>query len=386
MYLNRVFLKKNIGLQHHFCFSSSTTIIEQSNNNIIIENNNNSRLNALRQTLQSEKQKASTSSESSLFVRVESTGKLPRKSDALPKPSWLRIQPTQGEQLENYKRLKATVKDLKLATVCEEAKCPNIGECWGGGKEKAATATIMVGGELCTRACRFCSVKTSLTPPPLEPEEPKRVAKAIADWGLSYVVLTSVDRDDLPDHGVNHFANTVRYLRELKKEEILIEFLTPDFGGNFERIAIMANSGLNVYAHNVETVQRLQSRVRDRRANYKQSLFVLESALKSNPSLITKTSIMLGLGETVDEVKQAMWDCFNSGVSVITFGQYLRPSKGHLPVMEYITPTAFEELKNYGEQVVKFKYVASGPLVRSSYKAGEFYLENLIKQRKQQQQ
>lgn len=309
-------------------------------------------------------------------------GRLPRAKDRLAKPSWLRIPVTAGEQLENYQRLKSTVKQLKLATVCEEAKCPNIGECWGGGKDKKATATIMIGGEICTRACRFCSVKTSLRPPPLDPAEPEHVAQAIAKWGLDYVVLTSVDRDDVSDHGSEHFAKTVRHLRGAAKPELLIEFLTPDFGGVYDRVANVANSGLDVYAHNVETVERLQSRVRDRRANYRQSFGVLESALRANPRLITKTSVMLGLGETKEEVVRTMRDALASGVSVITFGQYLRPTKGHLPVMEYVTPEAFEELRVIGEGM-GFKYVASGPLVRSSYKAGEFYLEALVRSRRE---
>lgn len=305
-------------------------------------------------------------------------GGLPRKQAMLPKPSWLRIPATtHDDNLQNYQRLKETVKGLKLATVCESAKCPNIGECWGGGQDKKATATIMIGGEQCTRACRFCSVKTSLRPPPLDPMEPENVASAIAQWGLDYVVLTSVDRDDMPDHGAAHFAETVCKLKEKTNGKLLVEFLTPDFLGVESRISLVANSGLDVYAHNLETVERLQSRIRDRRAGYAQSLRTLEIAKRTNPQLITKTSLMLGLGETKQEVLSTMRDALDSGIEVITFGQYLRPTKGHLPVVEYVTPEVFEELRVAGEEM-GFRYVASGPLVRSSYKAGEFYLKAMV--------
>lgn len=187
------------------------------------------------------------------------------------KPRWLVAQPTSGPK---YHQLKETVRSLGLATVCEEAKCPNIGECWGGGSHGTATATIMLMGDTCTRACRFCAIKTSAAPPPLDTREPERVAQAIAEWNLDYVVFTSVDRDDLADFGAEHFAKTVSLLRQ-KLPHILIECLTPDFLGSAELIDRVALSGLNVFAHNVETVERLQRRVRDRRANYHQSLEVL---------------------------------------------------------------------------------------------------------------
>jgi len=288
--------------------------------------------------------------------------------------------------LENYKRLKETVKTLGLATVCEEARCPNIGECWGGGKDGTATATIMIMGDTCTRACRFCAVKTSRAPPPLDPEEPQKVAHAITSWGLDYVVLTSVDRDELEDQGANHFAETVRYLKKYsaekkqeknKKNGILVECLTPDFRGDKDLIRVVAESGLDVFAHNIETVERLTPRVRDRRAGYRQTLGVLAYAKEAVPGLITKTSVMLGLGETDEEVIQTMKDCKEVGVDVITFGQYLRPSKGHLPVKEYVTPERFQTFQELGEEL-GFKYVASGPLVRSSYKAGELFMKGMI--------
>lgn len=292
------------------------------------------------------------------------------------KPSWLKAQPTQGA---NYERLKKTVRGLGLATVCEEAKCPNIGECWGGGKDGVATATIMIMGDTCTRGCSFCAIKTSKKPAPLDPDEPAKVAKAVAQWGLDYIVFTSVDRDDYADFGADHFAKTVRLLRS-ELPEIMIECLTPDFQGDKALIDMMAKSGLDVFAHNVETVERLQRRVRDYRANYKQSLFVLEQAKASVPTLVTKTSLMLGVGERNEDIYQTLKDLRASGVDVVTFGQYLRPSTKHMPVKEYVTPEAFADWQRVAEQM-GFLYVASGPMVRSSYKAGEFFMKNLLKNR-----
>jgi len=290
-----------------------------------------------------------------------------------PLPHWLRMKVPSGG---NYNMLKETLRGLKLSTVCEEAKCPNIGECWGGEKG-TATATIMLMGDTCTRGCRFCAVKTSRTPGPLDPNEPSNTATAIAKWGLDYVVLTSVDRDDLTDGGSNHFAETVRLIKE-KKPEILVECLTGDFGGDLKQVEVMAKSGLDVYAHNVETVASLQRWVRDRRANYKQSLSVLAHAKKVNPNLITKTSIMLGHGETDEEVVQTFQDLLDIGVDCVTLGQYLQPTKKHMKVDTYVTPEKFDYWRETGERM-GFKYVASGPFVRSSYKAGEFYLKNLLR-------
>jgi lipoic acid synthetase len=273
------------------------------------------------------------------------------------------------------------VRELKLATVCEEAKCPNIGECWGG-KEGTATATIMLMGDTCTRGCRFCAVKTSRAPPPLDPDEPSKVSKAILDWGLDYVVLTSVNRDDLPDGGAAHIAETVRRLKA-KQPAPLVECLTPDFQGRLEHVALVALSGLDVYAHNIETVEALQAQVRDHRANFRQSLNVLEAAKRARPELITKSSIMLGCGETTDQVRAALRALRDVDVNVVTFGQYLRPSKQHMRVVEYIRPEAFDAWKAEAE-ALGFLYVASGPLVRSSYRAGEFYIKNVIEQRKRE--
>jgi lipoyl synthase len=304
--------------------------------------------------------------------------KQPSSAPRAPKPAWLRIDSPTGDRKANLERLQTTVKKLNLATVCEEAKCPNIGECWGG-KEGTATATIMLMGDTCSRGCSFCAVKTSRAPPPLDPNEPKRVAEAIADWGLSYVVLTSVTRDDLVDGGSAHIASTVQQLKSMKSS-ILVECLTPDFNGKQESIERIAHCGLDVFAHNVETVERLQSRVRDHRANWKQSLLVLQKAKEYNPRLVTKTSIMLGVGETKDDLMKAITDIRSAGIDVLTFGQYLRPSKRHMPVDRYIPPEEFNEWKKVAEDA-GFLYVASGPLVRSSYKAGEFFLEGVIRKK-----
>ena len=300
----------------------------------------------------------------------------PRSSKILPKPRWLKAAPADSE---NYKELRATVRELGLATVCEEARCPNIGECWGGGKDATATATIMIMGDTCTRGCRFCSVKTSRTPPPLDPDEPEKVASAISKWGLDYVVLTSVDRDDLPDQGANHFRQVVQKLKE-KSPDLLVEALTPDFQGNLDLIDTVATSGLDVYAHNMETVEELTPRVRDRRANYRQSLDVLKHVKSIETGCLTKTSLMLGLGESDEQIRQTLRDLRDVDCDVVTFGQYLQPTKKHLPVKEYVTPDKFEEWQREGE-AMGFKYVASGPLVRSSYKAGEFFLKNYLQER-----
>lgn len=295
-------------------------------------------------------------------------------------PPWLKREIPMGE---NYSRIKSQLRDLKLSTVCEEARCPNIGECWGGGTHGTATATIMLMGDTCTRGCRFCSIKTAKIPPPLDPNEPKNTATAITDWGLDYVVLTSVDRDDLEDGGAQHIANTVREIK--KRSNILVECLVPDFRGNQDCVTTVVDSKLDVFAHNIETVERLTPFVRDRRARYRQSLAVLEGAKKVNPNLITKSSIMLGLSETDQEVEQTMRDLREAGVDALTLGQYMQPTKRHLKVIEYVTPEKFKAWEKVGNQL-GFLYTASGPLVRSSYKAGEFFLTNILKERQQQQQ
>jgi len=235
-------------------------------------------------------------------------------------------------------------------------------------------------GDTCTRGCSFCAVKTARLPPPLDPAEPKRVAEAIAAWGLNYVVLTSVNRDDLPDQGSGHFAETVSHLKRMMPK-ILVECLTPDFRGNGELIDFVARSGIDVFAHNIETVERLQGRVRDHRAGFKQSLGVLQRAKKAVPTILTKTSIMLGVGETSDDVRRTIKDVYAAGVDIITFGQYLRPSPAHMALDRYVPPEEFDQWKKEAEET-GFLYVASGPLVRSSYKAGELFIEGAIKKRK----
>jgi lipoic acid synthetase len=244
------------------------------------------------------------------------------------------------------------------------------------------TATVMLLGDTCTRGCRFCAVNTNRTPPPADPDEPTNTANAIAAWDLGYVVLTSVDRDDMPDGGSEHFASTVRQLKALKPG-ILVEALTPDFRGDLEAVKHLASCGLDVFAHNVETVARLQGRVRDHRAGYDQSLSVLRTARAQRrpdgTAVVTKTSLMLGLGEEDDEVKQTMKDIKDAGVDILTLGQYLQPTEHHLPVTSYVTPEAFDAWREYGEKVLGFAYVAAGPLVRSSYKAGEFFIEKRVR-------
>ncbi|RHZ53189.1 hypothetical protein Glove_449g9 [Diversispora epigaea] len=293
-------------------------------------------------------------------------------------PEWLKTKVPTGA---NYARIKSDLRGLNLHTVCEEARCPNIGDCWGGGEHKTATATIMLMGDECTRGCRFCSVKTSKTPKPLDMNEPENVSQAISKWGLDYVVLTSVDRDDIPDGGSEHFAKTIRLLKA-KAPNILVECLTGDFQGDLECVARVAYSGLDVYAHNIETVEALTPYVRDRRATFRQSLKVLEHVKKIKPSLITKTSIMLGVGETEEEIMEALKELRNVNVDCVTIGQYMRPTKRHMKVHEYITPEKFNYWSEVGNRL-GFLYIASGPLVRSSYKAGEFFIGNILKKRQE---
>ncbi|XP_029177020.1 lipoyl synthase, mitochondrial [Nylanderia fulva] len=301
------------------------------------------------------------------------------ESGRLRLPPWLKTEIPIGK---NYSKIKSQLRQLRLSTVCEEARCPNIGECWGGGAHGTATATIMLMGDTCTRGCRFCSVKTARTPPPLDAEEPINTANAVTDWGVDYIVLTSVDRDDLKDGGSSHIASTVKEIK--KRSNILVECLVPDFRGDENCVATIVNSNLDVFAHNIETVERLTPFVRDRRAQYRQSLAVLKAAKKFNPNLITKSSIMLGLGESDEEIEQTMRDLRDAGVNALTLGQYMQPTKRHLKVIEYVTPEKFKAWENVGNRL-GFLYTASGPLVRSSYKAGEYFLTNILKQRKKQQ-
>ncbi|KAG7810907.1 hypothetical protein KL921_002535 [Ogataea angusta] len=301
---------------------------------------------------------------------------LARKDPDARLPSWLKVPIPKGK---SFHSLKKDVRELKLATVCEEAKCPNIGECWGG-KKSEATATIMLMGDTCTRGCRFCSVKTNRNPGPLDPNEPENTAEAISRWGLGYVVLTTVDRDDLPDGGSHHLRSTVEKIKE-KAPQILVECLSGDFRGDLEMVKVLASSPLDVFAHNLETVEDLTPHIRDRRATYRQSLSVLRTAKETNGNLVTKTSLMLGFGETDDQLLQTLKDLRENNVDVVTFGQYMRPTKRHMKVVEYVTPEKFEHWKNVALDM-GFLYCASGPLVRSSYKAGEAFIENVIRKRR----
>lgn len=291
-------------------------------------------------------------------------------------PEWLK---TPIPVNDNFKKIKQDLRGLNLHTVCEEARCPNISDCWGGSSKSAATATIMLMGDTCTRGCRFCSVKTSKAPPPLDPHEPENTAEALKRWGLGYVVLTSVDRDDLVDGGARHFAETIMKIKQ-KAPQMLVEALTGDYAGDLEMVKLVALSGLDVYAHNIETVENLTPHVRDRRAKFRQSLDVLRTAKETRPDLITKTSIMLGLGEKDEEVLHALQELRKNNVDVVTFGQYMRPTKKHMAVHSYVTPDAFESWRQRALDM-GFLYCASGPLVRSSYKAGEAFIENVLKKR-----
>ncbi len=291
----------------------------------------------------------------------------------LPKPNWLKIKPPGGEK---YLQIKELSKELNIATVCQEARCPNMAECWGGG-----TATFMLMGEVCTRGCRFCSVKTGNPKGVIDKDEPRKLGVAISKMGLEYVVLTSVDRDDLPDEGAGHFAESVSVLKELKPD-LIVEVLAPDFHGKTELIEKLVSSKPDVYAHNVETVRRLTKRVRDPRAGYDLSLDVLSQVKKIDATRYTKSSIMLGLGETDEEILECLNDLRSVDCDVVTFGQYLQPTKLKLKVEEYVTPEKFQFWQKTAEDM-GFLYVASGPLVRSSYKAGEFFMKGIINKNKQ---
>jgi lipoyl synthase len=283
------------------------------------------------------------------------------------KPGWLRVNVPGGER---YGRVRETLAGLKLHTVCAEAHCPNVAECWGGG-----TATVMLMGDTCTRGCRFCQVKTAARPPALDTDEPRHMADAVRALGLDYVVVTSVDRDDLPDGGAAHFAEAIRRLKEIPG--LLVEVLTPDFQGDAEAVRTVGRAAPDVFANNVETVRRLTPAVRDARAGYDQTLGVLERMKREFPAIVTKSSIMVGLGESVAEVEETMRDLRGVGVEVLTLGQYLRPSAWHLPVVEFVTPEAFAAYEASG-RAMGFRYVASGPLVRSSYRAGELFMKGVI--------
>jgi lipoyl synthase len=288
--------------------------------------------------------------------------------ELIKKPAWLRVRAPAGE---NYTKVKQSLRFLNLHTVCEEARCPNISECWGTG-----TATIMIMGDICSRGCRFCAVNSG-KPVLLDTGEPERVAKAIKEWGLRYVVITSVCRDDLEDGGAEHIAKTIKAIK-LLCPTIIVESLIPDFRGDDGSIIKIVKSEPEVISHNIETVPRLTPKVRDARASYEQSLSVLKKIKDINSLIYTKSSIMLGLGESEEEVIQTIMDLRSVGVSILTIGQYLQPTPKHLPLIEFIAPKKFNWFREIAERM-GFVYVASGPLVRSSFKAGEFFLEKICK-------
>jgi len=282
------------------------------------------------------------------------------------KPAWLRARLPSGGK---YEAVRQNVKQHRLATVCQESKCPNIGECWTAG-----VATIMLMGDVCTRACRFCSVDTGNPRGWLDPEEPANSAESVRLMDLKYVVLTSVDRDDLADGGAGHYAACVREIKKVNPRTA-VEALTPDFQGRLHDVETVVDSGLEVFAQNVETVRRLTHPVRDPRAGYDQTLQVLAHAKQYRPGVLTKTSLMLGLGETLDEVVETLRDLRAIGVDIVTFGQYLRPTVNHLPVDRFVTPEEFREIREIGLEM-GFLEVVSGPLVRSSYRADRVFEKN----------
>lgn len=285
-------------------------------------------------------------------------------------PQWLKVKLPGGER---YNRIKQRAREANLHTICEEARCPNIGECWDGG-----TATFMLMGDTCTRGCRFCSVKTLRNPGPLDAAEPVNVAETIRQMDLDYVVLTSVNRDDLPDQGAGHIAEAIRRTI-MANPSLLLEVLIPDFGGDTECIQTVIDAEPAVLAHNVETIERLTPSVRDPRAGYGQSLSVLASFKARAPHIKSKSSLMLGLGETESEVLEAMGHLRAVDVDFLTLGQYLRPDKKKLAVVEFIEPARFKALEQAGLDM-GFRYVAAGPLVRSSYRAAEFYISQSIRE------
>ncbi|MFC7224761.1 lipoyl synthase [Halalkalicoccus sp. GCM10025322] len=291
------------------------------------------------------------------------------------KPDWLKTRPPSGQEFAGIKR---TLREHDLHTVCEEANCPNLGECWSGGASgDGGTATFMLMGDRCSRGCNFCDVETGGMEP-LDPDEPANVASAIAEIGLDYVVLTSVDRDDLPDQGAGHFAETIREIKD-RHPGILVEVLIPDFRGEPELVREIIDAEPDVIAHNVETVERLQWPVRDKRAGYDQSLSVLRQVSRES-GIHTKTSLMLGVGEHAHEIYQTLSDLREADVDVVTLGQYLQPSRSHLDVSRYVHPHEFDTWRRVAEEELDFLYCASGPMVRSSYKAGELFVESVLRE------
>ena len=286
-----------------------------------------------------------------------------------PKPAWLKVRAPGGEK---YNGLKETFRALDLHTVCEEARCPNIGECWSEG-----TATIMLLGDTCTRGCRFCAVTTGNPRGAVDVREPEHVARALSKLPLQYVVMTMVDRDDLLDGGASHVAKTVTRLRELRPD-MLVETLLGDFGGHMDPVDVTVDAKPHVWAHNIEVVRRLQRTIRDVRCSYEQSIAVLERVKARDPKQITKSSIMVGIGETDDEVLETMRDLRAAKVDIVTLGQYLRPTPKHAAVDRFVTPERFDAFAEEG-RTMGFAFVAACPLVRSSYKAAEVFARSLLR-------
>ena len=288
------------------------------------------------------------------------------------KPDWLRVQAPGGG---NYAHLKKVLRERGLHTVCEEARCPNVGECWGGG-----TATFMVLGDVCTRGCRFCAVNSGNPGGAVDVHEPEKLAEAVDATGLDYVVLTMVNRDDLEDEGARHVAACIGAIKR-RTPQVFVEALIGDFSGRDRLVDVVCDAAPDVLAHNIETVERLQTAVRDRRSGFKRSLGVLSRANAHHLSPHTKSSIMLGLGEREDEIVEAMKALRQHGVDFLTLGQYLQPTPSHFPIQEYVHPTTFDAHREKGE-ALGFHYVASGPLVRSSYRAGEHFIRASIASRR----
>ena len=295
-------------------------------------------------------------------IKAVKNGQKANKYSDIPntrKPNWIRVKATFDPR---YNAVKQQVKEKRLNTVCEEGMCPNISECWSNG-----TATFMLMGSVCTRACKFCSVDTGNPKGWLDHEEPKNTARAVSVMGLKYVVLTSVNRDDLPDGGAEHYAQTVKAIKA-SNPNTAVEALTPDFKGIYTSIETIVNSGIEVFAQNMETVERLTHPVRDIRAGYQQTLDVLAESKRINPNVLTKTSLILGLGETEDEIEKTMDDLIATNVDILTLGQYLRPTLNHLPIEKWVTPEEFNYYRDLGLKK-GFLEVVSGPMVRSSYRA-----------------
>lgn len=303
-------------------------------------------------------------SESTPSGAVSSTISATEVKKREPKPPWLKVRAPGGE---NYTKLKQTLRKLDLYTVCEEARCPNVGECWSAG-----TATVMLLGHTCTRGCRFCAVTTGNPKGAVDPREPQHVARAIAGTGLKYVVLTMVNRDDLLDGGAAHVAETVTLLKR-HQPGLLVETLVGDFQGRRWDIQTVVEGGPDVFAHNVEVVRRLTPRIRDAKCGYDLTLTTLRIAKELAPARMTKSSIMVGMGETTAEVEETMRDLRDAGVDVLTVGQYLRPTPKHAELERYVEPAEFKHYEVLGLQM-GFSYVASGPLVRSSYHAAEAFI------------